>query len=73
MRECLSNKTKLDMIDVLKEDIQRDTQSIRSIEQNVELVRDLSVKTPEELLRIYRYHVRKRKIFLDNVMNIRVC
>lgn len=51
-----------------EEDIQRNTQSIRSIEQNVELVRYLSVKSPDELLRIYRYHVKKRKIFLDNEM-----
>lgn len=73
MRECLSNKNKLEIIDVLKEDIQRDTQSIRSIEQNVELVKELSVRTPEELLRMYRDHLVRRENFLDKVRNIRVC
>ena len=73
MKECLSNKNKLEIIEVLKEDIQRDAQSIISIEQNVELVKELSVKKPEELLRMYRDHLGRREIFLDKVRNIRVC
>ena len=73
MTECLSNKNKLEIIEILKEDIKRDTQSIRSIEQNVELVEELSVKKPEELLRMYRDHLEKRENFLDKVRNIRVC
>lgn len=73
MKECLSNKTKQDIIEVLKEDIQRDAQPIGSIEQNIELVKELSVKSPEELLQIYRYHLERRENFLDKVTNIRVC
>lgn len=73
MNECLNYKNKLEIIDVLKEDIQRDTQSIRSIEQNIELVEELSVKKPEELLQIYQDHLRRRKNFLNKVQDIRVC
>lgn len=73
MRECLSNKNKLGIIEVLKEDIKRDTQSIRSIEQNVELVEELSVMAPKELLLMYRDHLGRRENFLDDVRNIRVC
>ena len=73
MNECLNYKNKLGIIDVLKEDIQRDTQSIRSIEQNAELVEELSVKKPDILLQIYRDHLRGREHFLDQVQNIRVC
>lgn len=73
MTECLNNKNKLEMIEVLKEDIRRDTQSIRSIEQNIDLVEELSVKKPKELLRMYRDHLEIRENFLDKVRNIRVC
>ena len=73
MRECLSNKNKLEIIEVLKEDIKRDIQSIRSIEQNIELVEELSVKKPKELLQMYRDHLEMRENFLDKVRNIRVC
>lgn len=73
MIECLSNKSKSEIIDVLEEDMQRDKLSIRSIKQNLELVKELSIREPGELLRMYRDHLERRENFLDKVKNIGVC
>lgn len=73
MLKCLKSNDKVDLINIINEDVIRDSDAIKKIKENPELVKDLSDRPPQQLINIYQSHKDRAKKLLDKIDKIPEC
>lgn len=73
MLKCLKSSDKSDLIDIINEDIVRDSDAIKRIEESPELVKELSDRSPQQLINIYQSHNNRAKKILDKINKVPEC
>lgn len=73
MLKCLESNDKADLINIINEDVVRDSDAIKRIEESPELVKELSDRSPQQLINIYQSHKNRAEKILDKIDKIPEC